>query len=147
MIVNKIETPFRSFLESLKVPSVPNMKGGTLFSSDEINYLARYSLPSIHEFVQEDESDGEFLEMFTRWLHEEEVIDGYVDTYMIFYLRYAQKLSNDEFKYLERNVPCSGKGHVWLYELNFRRRFRLRIKLIRCLKTDFKSIIRKETRE
>lgn len=60
---------------------------------------------SIHEFVQEDESDGEFLEMFTRWLHEEEVVEGYVDTYMIFYLRYAQKLSNDEFKYLERNGP------------------------------------------
>lgn len=60
MIVNKIETPFRSFLESLKVPSVPNMKGGTLFSPDEINYLARYSLPSIHEFVQEDDQTGNF---------------------------------------------------------------------------------------
>mgnify|MGYP002602001089 CR=1 FL=1 len=104
MIVNKIETPFRSFLESLKVPSVPNMKGGTLFSPDEINYLARYSFPSIYEFVQENEPDKEFLETFTQWLREDEIIDGYVDTYMIFYLRYAQKLSGDEFEYLERNI-------------------------------------------
>ena len=137
MIVNKIETPFRSFLESLKVPSVPNMKGGTLFSPDEI----------IYEFVQENEPDKEFLETFTQWLREDEIIDGYVDTYMIFYLRYAQKLSGDEFEYLERNIPCLGKGHVWLYELNYRRRFRLRVKLIHCLKTDFKPIVRKEIRK
>ena len=147
MIVNKIETPFRSFLESLKVPSVPNMKGRTLFSPDEINYLARYSFPSIYEFVQENEPDKEFLETFTQWLREDEIIDGYVDTYMIFYLRYAQKLSGDEFEYLERNIPCLGKGHVWLYELNYRRRFRLRVKLIHCLKTDFKPIVRKEIRK
>lgn len=28
MIVTKIETPFRQFLESLKVPNSPNGKGG-----------------------------------------------------------------------------------------------------------------------
>ena len=42
MIVNKIDTPFRKFLESLKVPSVPRMKGGTIFNPDDINYLVRY---------------------------------------------------------------------------------------------------------
>ena len=64
---------------------------------------------------------------------------------MVVYLRYGQYLSNDEFEYLERNIPeCFEKGHVWLYEINYRRRFRLRIQLIRCLKKDFQRIIRKD---
>ena len=70
--------------------------------------------------------------------------NGYVDVYMVVYLRYGQYLSNDEFEYLERNIPeCFEKGHVWLYEINYRRRFRLRIQLIRCLKKDFQRVIRK----
>ena len=73
MIVTKIETPFRQFLESLKVPNSPNGKGGTLFSPDEINYLTRNSLASVYEFKQEDETDRKFYEMFVKWLYEEEL--------------------------------------------------------------------------
>lgn len=62
MIVTKIDTPFRKFLESLKVPSAPRMKGGTIFNPDEINYLARYSIPLVYEFVQENETDRDFYE-------------------------------------------------------------------------------------
>ena len=63
---------------------------------------------------------------------------------MSMFIRYGQYLSNDEFEYLERNIPeCFEKGHVWLYEINYRRRFRLRIQLIRCLKKDFQRVIRK----
>lgn len=144
MIVSKIDMPFREFLESLKVPSVPRMKGGTIFNPDEVNYLTRYSTPLVYEFAQENETDREFYEMFVKWLYEEMPVYGYVDVYMVVYLRYGQHLSNDEFEYLERNIPeCFEKGHVWLYEINYRRRFRLRIQLIRCLKNDFQRIIRK----
>lgn len=144
MIVAKIETPFSEFLESLKIPSAPQMKGGTIFSLDEINYLTRYSTSSVYEFKQEGETDREFYEMFSRWLHEEIPMYGYIDAYAIVYLRYGQKLSDDEFEYLERNIPeCFEKGHVWLYEINHRKRFRLRVQLIRCLKNDFQRIIRK----
>jgi len=95
--------------------------------------------------VQENETDREFYEMFVKWLHEGMPVYGYVDIYMVVYLRYGQYLSNDEFEYLERNIPeCFEKGHVWLYEINYRRRFRLRIQLIRCLKKDFQRIIRKD---
>lgn len=68
MIVTKIDTPFRKFLESLKVPSAPRMKGGTIFNPDEINYLARYSIPLVYEFVQENETDRDFYEKFVKWL-------------------------------------------------------------------------------
>ena len=64
MIATKIEMTFREFLESLKVPSAPRMKGGTIFNPDEINYLTRYSTPLVYEFVQENETDREFYEMF-----------------------------------------------------------------------------------
>lgn len=115
------------------------------FQPDEINYLARYSIPLVYEFVQENETDRDFYEKFVKWLHEEMPVYGYVDVYMVVYLRYGQYLSNDEFEYLERNIPeCFEKGHVWLYEINYRRRFRLRIQLIRCLKKDFQRIIRKD---
>ena len=88
MIATKIEMPFREFLESLKVPSVPRMKGGTIFNPDEINYLVRYSIPLVYEFVQENETDREFYEKFVKWLHEEMPVYGYVDVYMVVYLRY-----------------------------------------------------------
>ena len=147
MIVTKIEIPFREFLESLKIPSAPRIKGGKIFSPDEINYLTRYSTPSVYEFTQEigNETDREFYEMFIKWLQEEDLTYGYVDVYMIFYLRYGQHLTNDEFEYLQRNIPERfEKGHVWLYEINYRRRFRLRVRLIYCLKNDFQRIIRKK---
>ena len=71
-------------------------------------------------------------------------VNGCDDGYMAVYLGCRQYISNDEFEYLERNIPeCFEKGHVWLYEINYRRRFRLRIQLIRCLKKDFQRIIRK----
>ncbi len=191
MIVTKIETPFRQFLESLKVPNSPNGKGGTLFSPDEINYLTRNSLASAYEFKQEDETDREFYEMFVKWLYEEELdfdykadaietpnelskkikyieeidrfckaedekyliwehkgtpfCDSYVDTYIILYLRYGEHLDDDSFKFLEQTIPNhTGRSHTWLYELNYRMRFRLRIQLIRCLKYDFTRLIKKD---
>ena len=191
MIVTKIETPFRQFLESLKVPNSPNGKGGTLFSPDEINYLTRNSLASAYEFKQEDETDREFYEMFVKWLYEEELdfdykadaietpnelskkiryieeidrfckaedekyliwehkgipfCDSYVDTYIILYLRNGEHLDDDSFKFLEQTIPNhTGRSHTWLYELNYRMRFRLRIQLIRCLKYDFTRLIKKD---
>ena len=191
MIVTKIETPFRQFLESLKVPNSPNGKGGTLFSPDEINYLTRNSLASVYEFKQEDETDREFYEMFVKWLYEEELdfdykadaietpnelskkikyieeidrfckaedekyliwehkgipfCDSYVDTYIILYLRNGEHLDDDSFKFLEQTIPNhTGRSHTWLYELNYRMRFRLRIQLIRCLKYDFTRLIKKD---
>ena len=95
MIVVKNKTLFREFLESLKVPSAPRMKGGTIFSPDEINYLTRYSTPLVYEFIQENETDREFYEMFVKWLHEEMPVYGYVDVYMVVYLRYGKYLSNE----------------------------------------------------
>lgn len=191
MIVTKIETPFRQFLESLKVPNSPNGKGDTLFSPDEINYLTRNSLASAYEFKQEDETDREFYEMFVKWLYEEELdfdykadaietpnefskkiryieeidrfckaedekyliwehkgipfCDSYVDTYIILYLRNGEHLDDDSFKFLEQTIPNhTGRSHTWLYELNYRMRFRLRIQLIRCLKYDFTRLIKKD---
>lgn len=146
MIVTKIETPFRQFLESLKVPSSPNGKGGTLFSPDEINYLTRSSLALVYEFKQEYETDREFYEMFIKWLHEEEPKHNYyIDAYLIFYLREGKALNEDELKFFEQAVPeCFGKGRIWIYELNHRMRFRLRIQLICSLKTQFIRIIKKD---
>lgn len=146
MIVTKVETPFRQFLESLKVPNSPQGKGGTLFSPDEINYLTGNSLTSVYEFKQEYETDREFYEMFIKWLHEEEPEHNYyIDAYLIFYLRKGQVLSEDELKFFEQTVPeCFGRGRIWIYELNHRMRFRLRIQLICCLKTKFIRIIKKD---
>ena len=190
MIVTKIETPFRQFLENLKVPNSPNGKGGTLFSPDEINYLTRNSLASVYEFKQEYETDREFYEMFVKWLCEDELsfdykadavgtpgtpskqvkyieeidrfckaedekylvwehrevspLDAYVDTYLILYLRNGEHLSDDDLNFLAHAMPnYTGKNHIWLYELNYRMRFRLRIQLIRCLKYDFTRLIKK----
>ena len=191
MIVTKIETPFKQFLESLKVPASPNGKGGTLFSPDEINYLTRNSLASVYEFKQEYETDREFYEMFVKWLYEEELsfdykagatetanesskkikyieetdrfcraedekyliwehrgipfCDSYVDAYLILYLRNGEHLDDDNFRFLEQAIPNhTVKSHTWLYELNYRMRFRLRIQLIRCLKYDFTRLIKKD---
>lgn len=117
-----------------------------MFSPDEINYLTRDSLSSVYEFKQEDETDREFYEMFVRWLHAEEpVLDYYIDAYLVFYLRDGQTLSEDELKFLGQTVPERfGKGRIWIYELNHRMRFRLRIQLICSLKTKFIRIIKKD---
>ena len=92
MIVTKIETPFKQFLESLKVPSSPSGKGGTLFNPDEINYLTRNSRASVHEFKQEYETDREFYEMFVKWLHEEDPIhDYYIEMLFIYKFQVLSK--------------------------------------------------------
>lgn len=146
MIVTKIETPFRQFLENLKVPKSPNGEGGTLFSPDDINYLTRNSSASVYEFKQENETDQEFYETFVKWLHEEVPSHNYyVEAYLIVYLRRNEYLSTDTFRYLSQNVPeCFGKNRVWLSEINHRMRFRLRIQLIRCLKNDFTCLIKRK---
>ena len=45
MIVAKINTPFRKFLEGLKIPSVPLMKGGVIFAGQ----AGRSGLFSFHQ--------------------------------------------------------------------------------------------------
>ena len=145
MIVNQITTPIREFLEKeLKEPASPTTKGGTIFSPDEIDYLTRYSAVSIYEFMQEGETDKEFYEQFNKWLHEGKQIEGYCNVYVFVYLRQGQTLKEDEFAYFERNVAeCFEKNPIWLYEVNYRLRFKLRIRLLLCSKMKFRRVIRK----
>lgn len=57
----------------------------------------------------------------------------------------GQHLSEEEYAYLERNVTeCFDYSHGWYYELNHRRRFRLRITLIMSYRMDFRRLIKKE---
>lgn len=147
MIVTKINPPqIKQFLEKeLTEPSSPTTKGGTIFSPDEINYLTRYSVVSIHEFTQESETDKEFYELFNKWLHEEKQVEGYCNAYVFVYLRRGQKLSEDEFEYFERNIAeCFEKNPIWLYEVNYRLRFKLRIRLLRCSKVKFRRVVRRK---
>ncbi len=147
MIVTKINpSMIKQFLEKeLKEPSSPTTKGGTIFSPDEINYLTRYSSVSIYEFTQERETDNEFYELFNKWLHEEKQVEGYCNAYVFVYLRLGQKLSEDEFEYFERNIAeCFEKNPIWLYEVNYRLRFKLRIRLLLCSKVKFRRVIRRK---
>lgn len=142
MLVNKIETPLKEYLEEMKVPSLPKVKGGSLFSPDDIAYLARSSSYFIYEFAQEkDEEENDFYELFVKWLHEE-LHEGYLDVYIIFYLFKDEYLSREQLDYFEQKIPeCFEKGRVWFCELNYRFRNRLRIKLIFCKNREFRRFI------
>ena len=137
---NRVE--FREYINQLKVN---NQK--RIFSPDEVNYLADcYDFEAV-EFKQESETDEEFLQLFSTWLHERPKKMGHVDYYVLFYLRTAEHLSREQFEFMERNVAeCFDISHGWLYEINDRIRFRLRIRLMCSYKRGIRRLTRKEWR-
>ena len=135
------KTEFRNYLEQLKV------KNKRIFSPDEVEYMANNDGFEAVELKQENETDDEFLKLFSTWLHERPKQQGHVDYYVLVYLRTDEQLPPDQFEYMERNVAeCFDTSHGWLYELNDRLRFRLRIRLICSYKKGFRRLIRKDWR-
>ncbi len=145
MITTKLvtnRTEFRRFLEKIKV------ENKRIFSPDEVAYLADTDGFEALEFKQEDETDEEFLSLFSAWLHERPQLEGHIDYYILVCLRKYQELTDEQFEFLERNVAeCFETNHGWLYELNHRMRFRLRIRLICSYKKSFRRLIRKDWRK
>ena len=135
------KTEFRERLNNLKV------KGKRIFSPDEVDYLANNDGFEAVELKQENETDEEFLTLFSTWLHERPQQSGHTDYYILFYLRTGEQLTPEQFEYMERNVAeCFEMNHGWLYELNDRLRFRLRIRLICSYKKSFRRLVRKDWR-
>lgn len=135
------KTEFQKYIEQLKV------KGKRIFSPDEVEYLANCDDFEAVELKQEDETDEEFLTLFSTWLHERPQQQGHIDYYILFYLRTGEQLTPNQFEYMERNVAeCFETNHGWLYELNDRLRFRLRIRLICSHKKSFRRLVRKDWR-
>lgn len=140
METKKIENSMSLYLNSLKV------RGHKILSEDTMDFLtAPGSLCVAYEFKQEDESDLEFLRLFSVWLHEyPQPMDGHTEYYLMMGLRLGEHLSKDEFEFLERNVAeCFAYSHGWYYELNHRLRFRLRITLIMSQHKEFRRLIKK----
>ena len=142
MIITTLATTkmeFRERLNNLKVMEK------CLFSQDEIDYLSNGIHFECVELKQEDEDDNEFLRLFSTWLHERTKQQGHVDYYIIVCLRKGERLTPEQFEYMERNVAeCFDTSHGWLYEINHRMRFRLRIELICSYKKEFRRLTRKE---
>ena len=140
MLTRKIEQPMRLYLDSLKV------RGHKILSDDTMNYLTEQgSRCAAYEFKQEGESDHEFLRLFSVWLHELPHFDGHTEYYLLMGMRLGERLSDDEFEFLERNVAdCFAYSHGWYYELNHRLRHRLRITLIMSQKPEFRRLVKKE---
>ncbi|MBO4551237.1 MAG: hypothetical protein IKU02_06530 [Bacteroidaceae bacterium] len=135
------KTEFRKYLEQLKV------KNKRIFSPDEVEYLADNDGFEAVELKQEDESDEEFLTLFSTWLHERPQQTGHIDYYILLNLRTGEQLTSEQYEYMERNVAeCFETNHGWLYELNDRLRFRLRIRLICSNKKSFRRLVRKDWR-
>ena len=135
------KTEFRTYIGQLKV------KGKRIFNPDEVEYLADNDGFEAVELKQEDESDEEFLTLFSTWLHERPQQSGHTDYYILFYLRTGEQLTPEQFEYMERNVAeCFETNHGWLYELNERLRFKLRIRLICSHKKSFRRLVRKDWR-
>ena len=133
------KTEFRERLNNLKVMEK------RIFSQDEIDYLSNGINFECVELKQEDEDDDEFLKLFSTWLHERPKHQGYVDYYIIVCHRKGERLTSEQFEYMERNVAdCFDTSHGWLYEINHRMRFRLRIELICSYKKEFRRLTRKE---
>ena len=136
------KTEFHNYIEQLKV------KGKRIFSPDEVEYLANCDGFEAVELKQEDETDEEFLTLFSTWLHERPQQSGHTDYYILFYLRTGEQLTSEQFEYMERNVAeCFETNHGWLYELNDRLRFRLRIRMICSYKKSFRRLVRKDWRK
>lgn len=140
MLTRKIEQPMRLYLDSLKV------RGSKILSDDTMNYLTGPdAICAAYEFKQENESDHEFLRLFSTWLHEFPQTGGHTEYYLLLGMRQGEHLSDEEFEFLERNVAeCFAYSHGWYYELNHRLRFRLRITLVMSQKKNFKRLIKKD---
>jgi len=135
-------TEYNNFLQQLRI------ENKSIFSPDEVEYLANNDGFEAIEFIQEEETDEEFFTLFSTWLHEQPRQQVHVDYYILFYLRKGEQLTDDQFEYMERNVAeCFDVSHGWLYELNHRMRFRLRIKLICSYKKVFRRLTRKDWRK
>jgi hypothetical protein len=133
------KTEFRERLNNLKVMEK------RIFSQDEIDYLSNGINFECVELKQEDEDDDEFLKLFSTWLHERPKQQGHVDYYIIVCHRKGERLTSEQFEYMERNVAdCFDTSHGCLYEINHRMRFRLRIELICSYKKEFRRLTRKE---
>lgn len=126
MITKEVTGAMSEYLKTLKVD------GRCIFSEDTMAYLTAPECEcQAFEFVQEDESDEEFLISFAGWMHEQPVIEGHVEYYLLMGLRPNQPLSQEAYEFLERNVCDSFEfSHGWCCELTHRFRFRLRIRLI-----------------
>lgn len=130
---------FREMLNSL------NARQKRIFSPDEVNYLVDCDSFEYLEFRQENETDDEFLKLFSVWLHERDRQQGHVDYYILVFHRLGERLTSEQFEYMERNVAeCFDTSHGWLLELNHRKRFRLRIRLICSYKKEFRRLTGKE---
>ena len=133
---------FRNLLNKLKVMN------RRIFSPDTVEYLLDYNGYEAVEFQQENETDDEFFKLFSVWLHERPKRQGYVDYYILVYNRKNEKLTDEQFEYMERNVAeCFDASHGWLYEINHRIRFRLRIQLICSYKRKIKRLTRRSWRD
>ena len=98
-----------------------------------------------YEFKQENESDMEFLEYFSKWMHEWPKVEGHVEYYLLMGLRYNKHLSEEQYEYLERNFcDCFSFSHGWYYELNHRVRYRLHITLVMSQNRNFRNLVKKE---
>ena len=110
MQTKKIEQPMRLYLDSLKV------RGRKILSDDTMNYLtAPGSQCAAYEFKQEGENDHEFLRLFSTWLHEYPQIGGHTEYYLLMGMRLGERLTDEEFEFLERNVAeCFASSHGWV---------------------------------
>ena len=140
MITTPAKIAMRDYLETLKI------SGHQIFSEDTKEYLTSpESKCMAYEFKQENESDEEFLENFSKWLHEYPQIEGHVEYYLLMGLRYKKHLTKEQYEYLEHNVcECFAFSHGWYYELNHRQRFRLHITLIMSQNRNFRRLVKKE---
>ena len=139
MTVKQVEQAMAAYLSSQKV------RGQQILSEDTINYLTGQGMRcTAYEFKQENEDDHEFLRLFSTWLHEHHQFGGHTEYYLLMGMRMGERLSADEFEFLERNVAeCFASSHGWYYELNHRIRHRLRITLIMSQNTKFRRLIKK----
>lgn len=137
LTTNKQE--FREMLSNLRV------KQSSVFSPDEVDYLSSCDSFEYVELKQENEEDDEFLKLFSTWLHERPKQQGHVDYYILVFHRKGERLTPEQFEYMERNVAdCFDVSHGWLCEINHRMRFRIHIRLICSYRKEFHRLTRKE---
>lgn len=126
MISKEVKGLMHKYLHALKAD------GKQIFSDATIDFLTAPECDcKAFEFVQEDESDKEFLVAFAEWMHGRPVISGHVEYYLLLWLRPERPLSQEAYEFLERNVSdCFEFSHGWYCELTHQSRSRLRIRLV-----------------
>jgi len=129
---------FREGLKNLK------MMQKCIFSPDEVDYLTDCDNFEYVELIQEEESDEEFIRLFSTWLHERPKQKGHVDYYVLLFLPKGKRLLSVQVEHMERYVAeCFDTSHGWLLEVNHRERLHLRIRLICSYKNNFHRLTRK----